>query len=751
MTWQKYPVAALTFATFFFTACGDDSKTASNSINGSDEGIVAISDKTISGVTQKGPFVNGSSVTVQELDGETLAQTGSSFEGKIKNDMGEFSVKVKSLESQYALLKANGYYRNEVTGNKSKSQITLYALTDLSNRDQVNINLLTHLAYERTLYLATEEGLSVTEAKKQAESEVLKSFGIEGDFAAAEDLNIFGESDQNAALLAISILMQGNLSEADFSERLANYAADIETDGVWNDSKTATKIADWANAQWLSSKFVKIRENITKWELSADVPAFEKYVNNFWWQNYGLGTCNTKREGEVLKNQNTASTKINEYYICKSGSWQIASDIEKDTYNWLDPTAKRTEKDGDVRYGDVVTTNCYVYEDKTWRRGNTNDCSLGLRGCTALRQDTVSKGSNNVWYICDSKTWHKASNIEKDTATWNAGLFDGEIRKGQVNKNIYYLYESKTNAWREAISIEIDTYDYEKNEDWATGKDGEIKKGSVTEQIYVYDSTEWREADEIESTLGGCVAANEDSVGVVGESYYICSSRKWIEATELQYVVSENSCDNYGKIVHGKINQDYAYFCNEKEWIKFYGNDSISYGKLVDERDKRIYRTVETENQVWMAENLNYNIDGSICYGDDEANCAKYGRLYKWALAKEVCPAGWHLPTTADFEILLMSMGGKTVAGKKLKSANGWSDRGNGTDVLGFSAFPAGHNGKHPQEYSGILENTAFWSVADKDGAYVYFMHYNDDGVKVVKGYDYDDYAFSVRCVKDEE
>ncbi len=246
MNQHSLTFAGFMLAAFVFAACGDDSKTSGGSVE--DQEIIAISDKTISGVSQKGPFVNGSSVTVQELDGETLAQTGDSYEGKIKNDLGEFSVKVTKLASQYALLKANGFYRNEVTGEKSKSQVTLYALTDLSDRDEVNVNLLTHLAYERSLHLATgKDSLPVSEAKKQAEAEVLKTFGIEGDFAAAEDLNIFGENDQSAALLAVSVLMQGNLSEGDFSERLANYAADIESDGVWNDSKTATKIADWAN------------------------------------------------------------------------------------------------------------------------------------------------------------------------------------------------------------------------------------------------------------------------------------------------------------------------------------------------------------------------------------------------------------------------------------------------------------------------------------------------------------------------
>ena len=124
------------------------------------------------------------------------------------------------------------------------AKTTPSALTSATNGfDEVNVNLLTHLAYERSLYLATDS-LSVSKAKKQAEAEVFKSFEIEGDFGVAEDLNIFGENDQSAALLAISVLMQGDLKEADFSERLDNYARDIEEDGKWDDKKTATAVAD---------------------------------------------------------------------------------------------------------------------------------------------------------------------------------------------------------------------------------------------------------------------------------------------------------------------------------------------------------------------------------------------------------------------------------------------------------------------------------------------------------------------------
>ena len=429
-------------AACIFAACGDNNSSggvAGGSVEDQEiiaEEIIPIENKTISGVSQKGPFVEGASVTVQELEGKTLAQTGRSYEGKIKGDRGEFSVDVINLESQFALLKANGFYLNEVTGKESESQVTLYAFTDLSNRDQVNVNLLTHLEHERSIYLLKNNDLTVKKAKAQAEKEILASFGIEGDFGNSEDMNIFGTGDGSAALLAISILMQSDLKEGAFSKRLADFASDIETDGTWDNEKVQTAIADWAAKTSIKDRFASIRRNIEDWELSDKVPAFEKYVNSFWWENYKLGTCNSKREGEVKKNGNSASALKDMEFICLDGAWLEATDFSRDTFDWKDAT------EGDIKKGNVTET-IYVFNGTEWRAADEIEAVLG--GCVKATADSVGK-AGNTYYICRDGEWTEAKQIEYDTYRWEAGK-DGDAKQGDVYSSTCYVYDG--DAWRQ--------------------------------------------------------------------------------------------------------------------------------------------------------------------------------------------------------------------------------------------------------------------------------------------------------------
>jgi uncharacterized protein (TIGR02145 family)/uncharacterized repeat protein (TIGR02543 family) len=108
----------------------------------------------------------------------------------------------------------------------------------------------------------------------------------------------------------------------------------------------------------------------------------------------------------------------------------------------------------------------------------------------------------------------------------------------------------------------------------------------------------------------------------------------------------------------------------------------------------KTYRTVVIGGKTWMAENLNYNVNnGSWCYDDKSENCDKYGRLYNYNTVKAttICPAGWHLADTSEWQGLIRATGDSvSVAGRKLKSTAGWNSNSGGTDDFGFTALPGG-------------------------------------------------------------
>ena len=110
-----------------------------------------------------------------------------------------------------------------------------------------------------------------------------------------------------------------------------------------------------------------------------------------------------------------------------------------------------------------------------------------------------------------------------------------------------------------------------------------------------------------------------------------------------------------------------------------------------DPRDKQTYRTVKIAGLEWLGDNLNYKTEGSFCYKDDDDQCMVYGRLYTWDAAKKACPAGFRLPTHADFESLWTAAGADFNAGYLIKADYGWSGDTNGNDTLKFSAMPAGN------------------------------------------------------------
>lgn len=174
-------------------------------------------------------------------------------------------------------------------------------------------------------------------------------------------------------------------------------------------------------------------------------------------------------------------------------------------------------------------------------------------------------------------------------------------------------------------------------------------------------------------------------------------------------------------------------------------------GTLEDSRDGKIYKTVKIGEQIWMAENLNYEAEGSKCYNDSTSYCEKYGRLYDWETAMKACPSGYYLPTEAEWNELLRYAGGDANAGKSLKATSGWDDHegsvGNGEDKFGFMALPGASFVGWSNEFSSGLGIIGIWWGAKE--AWHIRMGSDDDWARVDGGYySNSDDLHSIRCIK---
>lgn len=175
-------------------------------------------------------------------------------------------------------------------------------------------------------------------------------------------------------------------------------------------------------------------------------------------------------------------------------------------------------------------------------------------------------------------------------------------------------------------------------------------------------------------------------------------------------------------------------------------------GTFVDERDGQVYRYTTIGKQVWMAQNLNYDVRDDACYYEED-DCKTMGRVYFWNAAS--CPAGWHLPSLEEWRKMFKTLEGEEKAAKRLKATYSWvplnrEDEPNGTDDCGFSAV-FGINGRNDDGLeSGFLTSTVEYSRIDGTPLQVTAIMFRSYPKEVQGRMDAPHYSsFYVRCVKD--
>ena len=283
MKTKIYTLSLALIGLLAFTSCSKEKENEHENENEIVGGIFSFSGKV-----HKGPFVTGTTITVNELN-ESLGQTGKSFTTSITSDDGSFALSNIEMESSLALLSGNGFYFNEVLGQLSSAQITLQALTDLTNEETVNINVLTHITKTRIEKLVSD-GMNFSDAKRQAEGEFQDFLGVTEHFNQGfEQMNIASVGDFNAMLLAFSVILQrpsNNLMTIPtLPAELTWLMSSLSTDFADNGAVDNETLVDTLLYNISLQNQVYIRNRIQNYysELgqNVEIPDFESYIAMF--------------------------------------------------------------------------------------------------------------------------------------------------------------------------------------------------------------------------------------------------------------------------------------------------------------------------------------------------------------------------------------------------------------------------------------------------------------------------------------
>jgi uncharacterized protein (TIGR02145 family) len=182
-------------------------------------------------------------------------------------------------------------------------------------------------------------------------------------------------------------------------------------------------------------------------------------------------------------------------------------------------------------------------------------------------------------------------------------------------------------------------------------------------------------------------------------------------------------CDKCAKCGTARENQhawlkdcEKCYKCGKTRSNKHLNRDGIcqvcGHGTFHNESDGAIHRIIKIGDQIIMAENLaNKPSRGKFwAYDDKEGNVIKYGFLYDWEAARSLAPAGWHLPTKAEWELLHTSLGGDNKKVYEQLKTGGSSDF---DSVFGGERYARG-------AYNSLGASAHYWSDTAEDDKQVW-------------------------------
>lgn len=429
---------------------------------------------SVNGNVQKGPFTQGTSITIQALD-DALNPTGKNYQTKTIDDAGTFGIN-NQIDSRYVEIIATGYYFNEISGRVSNSTITLRALSDLTESGKTNVNLLTTLEIDRIRHLVVSEGMSVSQAREMAEKELFDVFHIPEIISVSESfdkMDITRGGDSNAILLAISATLQGKRSEGELSELVAKIAAELRTAGKIDNTSIQTQIRDGG----MSVDAASVRRNLESRYKSLgiteyEIPPFEDYLD-------------VNGNGVIDKHDSWLILSKKDVFISdEGGSFDI--DVQ---HNLVYDVVIETDADGWLSQ-DV--TKSYLETDKLSFTVSANE----TYDARCARIAVKDRNSELVEYVNVTQKQHDALSVtpSRINLTREGGTFEIEMK---ANVDVSLEISESSRSWitqvpaTKGLVSSVLTFFVTRNDE-PLQRHGEIilKSGDLTEKIVVYQAGE---------------------------------------------------------------------------------------------------------------------------------------------------------------------------------------------------------------------------------------------------------------------
>lgn len=722
MIFQAKKIFAILWCSVLFVLSGsimagcsssDSSSSHSEEINPDDKDSTEISDSSLTYETEifeKADYQAAgrsafnylapkSEVTLYELDG-SLAQTGKEFTTETTGDWGAFSFSKVSLVSPYVLIKMRGHYgyRGDPEPSYHTTDTTFYfAIADLRSEDSIYFSKASTIEAFRTLDIAQDKNIRFDKALLKARNEITT--------ALYQDSNLVSKPFSKYARNDIEDKASRLLYLIDFAFNV-------------NDSALCYNML--RNGLWISDSVQIARADFAFNSLTADRNPFceAKMSSDYFAGALGIDFCRHQIQGNSVKVANELSSFNNRVLVCGQDEiWAPISLSENDTLDWS------AGQDAELRNG-PFTGITYAYDSilGTWTSAHLIDsipCISSLVGAIA-QQEII--GFRTLYSICTSQRF------------WDTTTADE--------------YEKQQKACRGSADAQVENFDYIKK--------FVCKQGSTDTNPEEPEQENPATLLEREQLVNLCGEEEDFRKGVIDTTiYYHCYKGELSVANAFDLAIGHACNQEHKGYAHY---QNSIYNCNGFRWS--YATDSLIRDSIVDTRDNQVYKTIGIGSQVWLAENLRYDIDSSWCYGDSTEYC-QYGKIYPWNEVidvnnpkKNFCPEGWHVPNNAEFDTLTtfaQSWFKNQSIQHILGATKGWEYGGwqdSGLDLVGFGAYPLGHrtlNGAYQGRITSIFLCSADY---EEDEGYVLMMN-RSDFTKFVPYKQKPNLTCNVRCLKD--